>query len=479
MLLRNKPIRKKLMTVILLTSSVVLLVTCTSFFLYEYYSFRRAAIYQLTLLGKIIALNSTAALAFSNAEDAEEILSSLDAEPHIFGGVLYNNRGDIFAKYPSDLNTEFYPASPEVDGVDFGKKYVTGYLPVVQGDTRLGTVFLVSDKEGMYNRFKLYVIIALSVICVSLIVAYLLSVFLQRNLSMPILDLARTARIISEENNYAHRAIKYDNDEIGFLTDAFNRMLTRIEDQNREIIDFNRELEQKVKERTLDLEAAYREMEAFSYSVSHDLHAPLRQIDGYINIYLTNNEERIDAGGMKTLRSVTRNVLKMRQLIDDLLVFSQLSRREIKKVEVPVNKIVHQIYEQFEERDKDRTVTFKTEELPNAFGDMVTLEQVWENLISNALKYSKHRDPAVIEIGSIDQGDKLCYFIKDNGAGFDMQYYNALFAPFQRLHSNVDFEGTGVGLATVDRIITKHGGRVWAESMPGEGATFYFTLPKS
>ena len=475
---KNTPIRKKLMAAMLITSGVVLLLTCAAYFGYEYYSFRRATIEYLSIVGRMIGANSTAALAFDNADDAAEVLSSLQVEPHISTAVLYDRNGNIFAEYHSnDSINEVPQIRPDWQGFRLTNGSIAGVQPVTHEGMALGTLYLMSNMNQMYDRFTLYILIAALVIVVSFLVAYLLSLRLQKNLSQPILDLAQTARTISENPDYSVRARKYDNDEVGMLTEAFNRMLATIDHQNQEITGLNQDLEKKVAERTKDLEMAYREMEAFSYSVSHDLNAPLRQIDGYIGMFLSKYEHQLDEGGRKTLDNISRKTRRLRQLIDDLLAFSQLGRKGLDRTLVDMDQMVREIVSEYGKVGKSPEVKFEIGTLPAAFADAVTLRQVWENLISNAVKYSSHRNGARVVIQSRRMDDATVYMVRDNGAGFDMKYYHKLFNPFQRLHNQSEFEGTGVGLAIVERIISKHGGKVWAESKIDEGTTFYFTVP--
>ncbi len=242
---------------------------------------------------------------------------------------------------------------------------------------------------------------------------------------------------------------------------------------------FNQRLELKVKERTNELEVANKELEAFCYSVSHDLRAPLRAIHGYMNILSTDHAPKIDEEGKKLAAKVMRNSLRMSQLIDDLLDFSKLSRREVLKTNIAMTELVRQVWDEMSKDHSHRDLNIKVNDLPDAYADFNSLIQVWTNLLSNALKYSRHKSKTEIEIGSAIKGNDLIYYIKDNGAGFDMRYYDKLFGVFQRLHSNEEFEGTGVGLAIVQRIIARHGGSIWAEAKLNEGATFYFSLTKN
>ncbi len=268
-------------------------------------------------------------------------------------------------------------------------------------------------------------------------------------------------------------------DELGLLTDAFNLMLTQIEEQNREIVSFNQRLEQKVIERTSEMESANKELEAFSYSISHDLRAPLRSIHGYINIFQNEYGNKVDDEGKKLIETVMRNSKKMSQLIDDLLAFSHLGRKGLSKAKLDMYELVQSVQQELISQDKTPTLTVRLQPLKPAVGDLSMFRQVWTNLLSNAIKYSRKKEAPEIEIGYYDHEGKGYYYIKDNGAGFDMAHIDKLFGVFQRLHKENDFEGTGVGLALVRRIIEKHGGMIGAEAKVSEGAKFYFTIPQT
>ncbi len=245
-----------------------------------------------------------------------------------------------------------------------------------------------------------------------------------------------------------------------------------------DLININEELEQKVNDRTAELISANKELESFSYSVSHDLRAPLRAINGYTNMLKTKYEHQLDGEGNRLINNILNSGKKMGLLIDELLSFSRLSRKELINIKIPMQEIVVNICDELKTDASNDSIEFRIQDLSIAFGDMVSIKQVWLNLISNAIKYSRQRNKPIIEIGSEIKGNQIIYHIKDNGAGFDMRYADKLFGVFQRLHSDAEFEGIGVGLAIVHRIITKHGGSVWAEAKVEEGATFYFTLNK-
>jgi len=242
-------------------------------------------------------------------------------------------------------------------------------------------------------------------------------------------------------------------------------------------IDLMNDLEKRVKDRTSQLESANRELEAFSYSVSHDLRAPLRAIDGFTRILTEDHSDILGEDGLRVCNVIRENTHKMGQLIDDLLSFSRLSRAEIQKSEVDMGTMANSVFHELTTPDMRKRINLKIDNLYYAYGDATMLRQVWVNLISNAIKFSSKNKITQIEINCVLNEKNLIYCIKDNGVGFDMRYYGKMFGVFQRLHSILEFEGTGVGLAIVQRVIHRHGGKVWAEGEVGKGASFSFSLP--
>ena len=243
--------------------------------------------------------------------------------------------------------------------------------------------------------------------------------------------------------------------------------------------------EQAIRQLNADLEiqadqlkAANKELEAFSYSVSHDLRAPLRAIHGYTRILMEDYEPVLDAEGKRVCGVISREAQRMGQLIDDLLAFSRLGRKEMRTSGIDMESLADSVFEELMNNENEERIDFRVGHLPLITGDTVMMRQVWVNLISNALKFTSAKERAVIEVGSIQGETETVYFVRDNGAGFDMEYAHKLFGVFQRLHSESEFEGTGVGLAIAQRVIHRHGGRVWAEGEVDKGAIFCFTLPK-
>jgi light-regulated signal transduction histidine kinase (bacteriophytochrome) len=244
-----------------------------------------------------------------------------------------------------------------------------------------------------------------------------------------------------------------------------------------EIRSLNAELEQRIEERTSQLSEANKELEAYSYSVSHDLRAPLRAIDGFARFLIEDYGNVLDDEGKKIVQVIRQNSKRMGQLIDDLLRFSKLSRAQLRFSTVQMKPLVESVYQEIAGGEPGNRIHFSVEDLMDAKGDEPMIRQVWTNLISNAVKYTAHREPATVTISSEATDGRVIYCIRDNGAGFDMKYAGKLFGVFQRLHSTREFEGTGIGLAIVKQVIQRMGGKVWAESEVNRGAAFYFSLP--
>ena len=262
---------------------------------------------------------------------------------------------------------------------------------------------------------------------------------------------------------------------IGTITD-----ITERRQAEAEVVMLNSELEKRVARRTAQLKAANDELEAFSYSISHDLRAPLRALDGFAHFLLDDYSSVLDEEGKRLLQVIIDNANKMGLLIDDLLEFARLNRNSLKISKINMQAMAQNVFDELiMGQPPGHGIDFRLHPLAEAYGDAAMIKQVWTNLIGNALKYTSKKPERIIEISCIENGRDYCYKISDNGAGFSMTYYNKLFGVFQRLHTVAEFEGTGIGLAIVNRIVQRHNGRVWAEGEVNKGATFYFALPKN
>jgi light-regulated signal transduction histidine kinase (bacteriophytochrome) len=264
--------------------------------------------------------------------------------------------------------------------------------------------------------------------------------------------------------------------------EAANRELTQqVKERKRaeeEVNQLNADLEHRVAHQTAQLRDANQQLEAFSYSIAHDLKAPLRAISGFSTMLMEDYGPKLDGEALRYVRTIGSSVNAMRQLIDDLLEFSRHGFKEMELSGIDMNELVSSVLGELQRATPERQIEWRLQPLPPVHGDRAMIRQVWVNLLSNAIKFSGRTGNAWVEVGCSDTGEQQnTYYVKDNGAGFDMKHVDKLFGIFQRLHSAKQFEGTGVGLSIVQRVVQRHGGRVWAEAKVNEGATFHFTLP--
>jgi len=480
----------------MLTSSMALVIAGLAMVTYDSITFKRQRLNDLTTQAEILGSISSAAVAFNDTKAANEYLSALKTRPMVSMAVIYDNNGKIFATYHRNESDSVDAPQLEAEGTRIQGDDLELFRHIHQGNEIIGTVYLRAGL-GLEERLIRYTGIVLTLLVASLLIALLLSARLQALVSTPLLEVADIAQRVINNQDYSRRAIKYSNDEVGVLVDGFNQMLSQIQQREaalqsanhalqleiaehkaarEQVAALNETLEQRVVERTAELEAANKELESFSYSVSHDLRAPLRGIDGFSLILQENYSDKLDEKGQSYLQRVRAATQRMGDLIDDLLKLSRATRSEMNPTTVDLSELATTITDELQESTPDRKAVFSIEPHMIVNADETLMRVMLENLIGNAWKFAGKRPETRIEIGKkIIAGDTV-YYIKDNGTGFDMKYADKLFGAFQRLHTVNEFEGTGVGLANVQRIIRRHGGKVWAEAKLDEGATFYFTL---
>jgi PAS domain S-box-containing protein len=731
---RDQSLKRKTTAIIMLTSVAVLLLTAVAFTAYDLATYRENRVQSLSATAAIIADHSSSVLALRDAKEGRTTLASLRADPRVVAAALYDAQGQLFVRYPGVAPVSAFPAALGKDGWRYEDGQVVLIKPVMEGGVRLGTLYVKSEVLRLHARLRFFGGVAVLVLLASVLVALAIATVVQRCVTRPILALAQVAKDVSAHGDYSLRAAKISEDETGFLTDAFNGMLARIEEQREalrkdeeirsflaaivessddaiigkdlnatvvswnagaermfgytaaemlgqsvtrlqspdrpeeekhileevrqgrtrhyettrirkngwpvelsltvspiknargdiigmssisrditagklaerliqesrvrlsgiigsamdaiisvdagqritifnaaaermfhcpaaealgepldrfiperyrqahhqhveefgrtgvtsramgnllplsglrsdgeefpieasishievcgqriytvilrditerqhaedQIRQLNAELEQRVAERTEELTAANKELESFTYSVAHDLRAPLRHIDAFSRILHEDFGAAQPLEAQHYLKTIRESTAKMSLLVDDLLNLARVGRQELRRQPTPLSKLVAEVLAELRRDTVGRKLEWHIEPLPEIECDPGLMKQVFANLLSNAVKYTRPRPVAVIEVGCRKTNGDTAVFVRDNGVGFNMKYVDKLFGVFQRLHRADEFEGTGVGLAIVDRVVRKHGGHIWAESAVDQGATFYFTVP--
>jgi signal transduction histidine kinase len=489
--------RWKLLGLIALSSFFSLALAGVAIIVSDQFWYKRAITNNVKTQAEMLAAISGAALVFNDPQAASEYLGTLRARVGTTCAALYAADGTVFAAYQRSGAPACETPLPEPDGhrMDGGDLLV--FQGIEQGGERVGTVFMrqhLNLRERALNATGIVV----AVLAGSLLLGLLVSARLQRAITQPLFEIAQAAHRVTQRRDYSLRAVKLGNDEVGLVTDAFNQMLAQTErsaaDLQRangqlqqeigehrrareEVLALNATLEQRVAQRTRQLEEANKELESFSYSVSHDLRAPLRAIDGFSAALLKDYDDRLDDEGRDHLKRVRAAAHRMGVLIDDLLNLARTTRAEIRRRDLDLSELARSVAREILATHSAWTVEFDIAPALRAHADPQLLRAALDNLLGNAAKFSARQPGARVEFGSLQQDGQTVYRVRDNGVGFDMAYADKLFGAFQRLHSSREFEGTGIGLANVQRIIHRHGGRVWAESQVGHGASFFFTLP--
>ena len=489
-------IRHKLIGMVLVTTLTALFVALIAIIAYDLRAYHRSVLANLGTQAELLGQTTASALAFDDVTVATENLALLRLQPRVQAAAVYTARGQRFATYVRPGVPLGAPDLPQVDGEVVSGRQVELFRRIVSGGEIVGTVYLRADYE-FFDRLLDYLGIAVAVTLLAMLVAYLMSAWLQRIVTRPLLSVAGIAREVIDRNDFSRRAAKLSNDEVGVLVDSFNGMLTEIERRTgelqvtntelerqvaerdraeQEIVKLNSQLEDRVRDRTAQLEVANQELEAFAYSVSHDLRAPLRAIDGFSQALVDDFPTEAPEEARRYVTRIRLATARMGQLIEGLLNLSRVSRGAMERADVDLSEIARQFVAELQQREPERQVDVSIWDDVHAEGDPRLLRAVLENLIGNAWKFSARAERPRIEIGALRVRGNRTYFVRDNGAGFDMRFANNLFQPFQRLHATQEFSGTGIGLATVKRIVKRHGGKIWADAEVGKGAAFYFTL---
>lgn len=537
-LLNELPIRTKIAIICVLTCTLGVLLASVVIVGYDNYKYRTQQAGELSAQAEILVSGVVAPLEFHDAAAAQEYLNPLEANPSILAGAIYEADGTLFASYSRDLSRVPPAAAPPL-GQWYEESDLVISRPVMQGDRKAGSIYLQASVEPLTNRIARYVGTFLLAMIVSLLITLPIAMRLHYAIANPVyarslieasLDplvtinprgeitdvnlatiratgLSREKLIGTDFSNFftdpqkARESYRHVFEQ-GFVTDypltmrhidgrlidvLYNASVYK-DERGRVLgvvatardVTVQKQAELEILRRTADLQVANQELEAFSYSVSHDLRAPLRSIDGFSLALLEDYSEKLDETGVNYLQRVRAATQRMGHLIDDMLELSRIARAEMRHETVNLSAMATEILEELQKTDMNRQVEWRVQPNLKIEADARLIKVALDNLLGNAWKYTSRQAEPRIEFGQVENAnveDMKEFFVRDNGAGFDMAYADKLFGAFQRLHTASEFPGTGVGLATVQRIIHRHGGRVRGEGKPDQGATFYFSLP--
>jgi signal transduction histidine kinase len=476
-----RSIAGKLTRVNVLVSGTALLLAYVAFLGYDLYTLRADLIHSLTTEAGIVGANCVTPLLFDDQQAAENTLAALEHSPHIRWAVVVRADGTPFAKYQRDpsapLNlSKTLPAQQSREYWSKGTDILLGSRIDFQG-RRLGAVYLLAGTSELARRAVQFGLLSALILLLCFMIAVVATATVRELVTGPLTRLAETAQIVSRQKDYSVRApIPRSSDELAFLVQSFNEMLEQIQDRDRALENSRDELEKRVQERTAELTEANKELEAFSYSVAHDLRGPLQHLTN-ITFLLQNLPGKRDESG-PLMDKLMEGTDRMARLIDDLLNLSRATSTPLHRMPVDLSLMTEKILGNLKSEDGKRDVRFLVRRGARVIADEGLMQVALANLLGNAWKYTSRVDVAKIEFGFSEDPSGAVYFVRDNGAGFNPRLADRLFRPFQRLHSQGEFPGTGVGLATAQRIIARHGGKIWAESNVDRGAVFYFTLPE-
>ncbi len=478
----GQSISDKLMRMTLLVSGTALLLAYISFLIYDLYSLRQHLMSAMATEANIVGANSVTALMFDDKQAAESTLSALRNSPQIRAAVILRPDGTEFARYLRDPSVPFELTNRLnlIETQHFwtrGRDILLGSRIRFQGGW-VGTVYLLAETSDVARSAGRFGLISAGMLLLCFVIALLATSTIRHFVSDPLTDLAHTAQIVTRERDYSVRAkIPPSSDELAFLVQSFNEMLKQIQTRDRALEASRAELEQRVEERTAELSITNRELEAFSYSVAHDLRGPLQHINNIGFLLQHSSSEGLNAEGRMLVDRLLEGSKRMSVLIDDLLNLSRASSHPLHRRLIDLSDIAEAIAARLLSEKDIRLVHFSISRGAQVFADEGLMQVVLENLIGNAWKYTSKQDSSEIEFGSIAENGETVFFVRDNGAGFNPRYADRLFRPFQRLHSQVEFAGTGVGLATAYRIISRHGGKIWATGERRQGRDVLFTVP--
>lgn len=471
-------LKTKLLFLTLFTSALGIALVCASLIFVENQNYRQQLESELHVIAGILAEQSAAALVFEDNDQLSSIIASLKRIETIRQACVYNQQGNVMTALTGSGDGQC-PSINSTLEVGFVEDVYRLVMPVTLDNEVVGQLFLASHLEALRRHIRTFVFVASGIGAVILIALVFLALRLQRIVSEPILSLSQTAERIAQDHDYSIRAPVSGTDELGRLGNTFNEMISTIQTQNRRILESRDNLERIVEARTSELSMANRELEAFSYSVSHDLRQPLRAIEGFGQALEEDCGDQLNETGKDYLRRIRAASVRMAGLIDGLLVLSRVSRQSMENQTVDLSQLLAEIAEELQGISDDVPTEVHIQPGMRVVGDSRMLRVAFQNLLANAWKYSAKEDRRIVEVLSRREGRWVVIEVIDNGVGFDMRYIDKLFVAFNRLHTPSEFGGTGIGLATVYRVVRRHHGEISATSQLGEGASFVMKLPVS
>ena len=477
---RPRSIASTLTWMNILTIGIALILVYVSFLAYNLYSIQAAAIQNLSGEAQIVGANCVSAIVFDDPISAGYTLSALSSSSDIVAAAVFTAGMNPFAQYPANemsINKRRpLEQTPKLEHWANGTDILVAARIDYQGKA-IGVVYLQAHLNGLERQATRYGAIAGGILLICLGVALWVGSSFRRILAQPVVALAQTARLVSRYRDYSLRfEPERSYNELESLTEAFNEMLAEIEERDEALERAKTELELRVEERTAQLQAANRELEAFSYTVAHDLRAPLQAINNICYLMRERDRGSGPEDRVAMLAQMGSSVAMMSAMIDDLLDLSRSTSTPLHSRQLDLSLLAAAILDGLARLNPDRKVEAVIQKRCHVFADPGLMQIAMQNLLRNAWKFTSRCEQARIEFGCENEGKSSVYFVRDNGAGFDQRVADRLFKPFQRLHAASEYPGTGIGLTTVKRIVERHGGEVWAEGEVGKGATFYFTI---
>ncbi len=479
----TRTISGKLTRINLLMSGTALVLAYFSFLAYDFYTLRRDLISSVTAEARLVGENSVTALIFDDQQAAESTLAALHNSPQIRWAEIVRPSGAVFARYARngsrapDLGVQLKPGE-EIGYWSRGRGLLLATRVEFEGQT-LGMVYLLAETADLARSAMQFGLISAGILVLCFLVALLATSAIRKLLTVPLTSLAETAQVVSRERDYSVRAKSLESgDELATLVQSFNQMLEQIQERDHALEKSRSDLEQRVRERTAELTAANRELEAFTYSVAHDLKGPLQQINNIA--FLLEQSQPESASGAEPhalIGKLCEAGMRMSALIDDMLKLSRASSTPLRRTPIDLSHMAATILSELQAQDAGRKVNVTVKKGARAMADEGLVHVVLENLLRNAWKYTSKTESAAISFGYTEEPTGAVFHVHDNGAGFNPHHADRLFKPFQRLHSQDEFPGTGIGLATAYRIVSRHGGKIWAKGKENGGAEFFFTLP--